>query len=117
VPFLGVEELAPLYRFAHAFVLPTEHEGFSHTIPEAIASGCPVVTVEHAALGDADLRGAVLALPSPSPVLIAEALERTIDEPSFREQLVRSGLEASKRLSWDETARATMDLLARVASG
>lgn len=115
VPYLGVEELAPLYRFAHAFVLPTEHEGFSHTIPEAIASGCPVVTVEHAALGDAGLREAVLALPAPSPELIAGALLQTIDEPGFRDRLARSGLAASKRLSWDETARATMEVLARVA--
>lgn len=116
VPFLGVAELALLYRGAHAFVLPTEHEGFSHTIPEAIASGCPVVTVDHAALGDAGLRESVLVLPEPSPRLLAEALERTISEPGLRERLVRSGLEASKRLSWDATARATMDVLAQVAS-
>src|SRR5262249_36264537 len=30
-PFLGSDVLAPLYRGAHAFVLPTEHEGFSGT--------------------------------------------------------------------------------------
>jgi glycosyltransferase involved in cell wall biosynthesis len=116
VSFLGVEALAPLYRGAHAFVLPTEHEGFSHTIPEAIASGCPVITVDHAALGDAGLRDSVLVLPEPSSRLLADALARTIDEPALRERLVRSGLEASKRLSWDTTALATMDVLARVAS-
>jgi glycosyltransferase involved in cell wall biosynthesis len=116
VPFLGVGELAALYRGAHAFVLPTEHEGFSHTIPEAIASGCPVVTVDHAALGDAGLRDAMLVVSEPSPRLLADALARTIDEPALRERLVRIGIETSKRLSWDETARATMDVLARVAS-
>jgi glycosyltransferase involved in cell wall biosynthesis len=117
VPFLNLEMLAPLYRGAHAFVLPTEHEGFSHTIPEALASGCPVVTVDHAALGDAGLRESVLVLPEPSPVLLAGAMERTIEDPAFRERLVRSGLDASKRLSWDATARATMGVLAKVASG
>jgi glycosyltransferase involved in cell wall biosynthesis len=116
VPFLGLEQLAPLYRGAHAFVLPTEHEGFSHTIPEAIASGCPVITVDHAALGDAGLRDSVLVLPEPSPRLLAHALARTIDDPALREQLARNGLEASKKLSWDGTARATMDVLAQVAS-
>ena len=73
MPFLGSDALAPLYRGAHAFVLPTEHEGFSGTIPEAIASGCPVVTVDHAALEDAGLREAVLAVPSASPGLLAAA--------------------------------------------
>jgi glycosyltransferase involved in cell wall biosynthesis len=117
VAFLGLDELAPLYRGAQAFVLPTEHEGFSHTIPEAIASGCPVVTVDHAALGDAGLRESLLVLPEPSPALLAQAMEQTIDDTALRERLVRSGLDASKRLSWDETARETMDVVAQVASG
>ncbi len=116
VPFLGSDALAPLYRGAHAFVLPTEHEGFSGTIPEAIASGCPVVTVDHAALEDAGLREAVLAVPSASPALLAAAMTRTIDEPALRERLAHAGLEVSRQLTWDETARGTMDVLARIAS-
>lgn len=116
-PFLGSKDLAPLYRGAHAFVLPTEHEGFSGTIPEAIASACPVVTVDHAALGDAGLREAVLAVPSPDPHLLAEAMTRTIVEPELRERLAQAGLEVSKLLTWEECARRTMDVLERVASG
>jgi glycosyltransferase involved in cell wall biosynthesis len=117
VPFLDADSLAPLYRGAHAFVLPTEHEGFSHTIPEALASGCPVITVEHAALAEANLRAAVLVVPTPSAALLADAIERTIDDPALRESLVRSGLDAARQLTWDETARRTMDVLFRVASG
>lgn len=115
-PFLGSDSLAPLYRGAQAFVLPTEHEGFSGTIPEAIASACPVVTVDHAALADAGLREAVLAIPSPDPALLAAAMARTIEEPGLRERLAAAGLEASRRLTWDECARRTMDVLARVAA-
>jgi glycosyltransferase involved in cell wall biosynthesis len=114
-PFLGSDSLAPLYRFAHAFVLPTEHEGFSGTIPEAIASGCPVVTVDHAALADAGLREAVLAVPTPDPKLLADAMTRTIAEPGLRERLAAAGLEVSKRLTWEQCARGTMDVLERVA--
>lgn len=115
-PFLGSDWLAPLYRGAHAFVLPTEHEGFSGTIPEAIASACPVVTVDHAALADAGLRDAVLHVPSPEPALLAEAMIRTIEEPGLRGRLARAGLEVSRKLTWEECARRTMDVLARVAS-
>jgi glycosyltransferase involved in cell wall biosynthesis len=116
VSFLGSDVLGPLYRGAYAFVLPTEHEGFSGTIPEAIASGCPVITVDHAALGDAGLRDSVLVVPSASPELLAQALEQTIEDPTLRDRLARSGLEASERLSWDETARRTMDVLAQAAA-
>jgi glycosyltransferase involved in cell wall biosynthesis len=114
-PFLGSDELAPLYRGAHAFVLPTEHEGFSGTIPEAIASACPVVTVDHAALADAGLRDAVLAVPSPAPELLASAMERVIAEPELRERLAQAGLDVSRKLTWEECASRTMDVLARVA--
>jgi glycosyltransferase involved in cell wall biosynthesis len=115
-PFLGSEALAPLYRGAHAFVLPTEHEGFSGTIPEAIASACPVVTVDHAALADAGLRDAVLHVPSPDPALLAAAMTRTIEEPGLRERLAQAGLDVSKLLTWENCARGTMDVLARVGS-
>lgn len=115
VPFLGSDTLAPLYRGAHAFVLPTEHEGFSGTIPEAIASACPVVTVDHAALADAGLREAVLTVSSPSPALLAEAMKRVVDEPELRARLAQAGLEVSQKLTWEECARRTMDVLARVA--
>ena len=114
-PFLGSDSLAPLYRGAHAFVLPTEHEGFSGTIPEAIASACPVVTVDHAALADAGLREAVLHVPSPDPELLAAAMTRTIEEPGLRDRLAAAGLEVSKKLTWENCARGTMDVLARVA--
>jgi hypothetical protein len=43
-------------------------------------------------------------------------MTRTIDEPALRERLAHDGLEVSRRLTWDETARRTMDVLARVAS-
>jgi glycosyltransferase involved in cell wall biosynthesis len=116
VEFLDHDLLAPLYRGAQAFVLPTEQEGFSHTIPEAIASGCPVITVEHAALGDAGLRASVLVVPEPTPTLLAHAIERVLDDPELRARLVRAGLETARALTWDETARKTMAILAGVAT-
>jgi glycosyltransferase involved in cell wall biosynthesis len=116
VEFLDHDLLAPLYRGASAFVLPTEQEGFSHTIPEAIASGCPVITVEHAALGDAGLRASVLVLPEPTPTLLAHAIGRVLDDAELRERLIRAGLETAKTLTWDETARKTMAILAAVAT-
>jgi glycosyltransferase involved in cell wall biosynthesis len=115
VPFLDHDLLAPLYRGASAFVLPTEHEGFSHTIPEALASGCPVVTVDHAALDDAAVRDCVLVVPDPSPERLAAAVEQVLSQPDVRERLVRAGLETAKTLSWEQTARQTMAVLAEVA--
>src|SRR5581483_7084223 len=92
VDHLDHEQLAPLYRGALAFVLPTTHEGFSFTIPEALASGAPVLTVEHAALHEAGLAEACLVVERPTPEALAAALGRLVDEPALRETLGRRGL-------------------------
>ena len=117
VEYLDHEALAPLYRGACAFVLPTEHEGFSFTIPEALASGCPVITVEHPALSEAGLADATLAVLRPDPEVLADALLRVVEDAQLRDDLRDRGLRAARGLSWDETARTTMRILEDVAHG
>ena len=112
---LDQARLAALYRRASAFVLPTEKEGFSFTILEALASGCPVLTVEHAALGEGGVREAVATVPSPAPSRLAEGLTRLLHDDALRERLTGEGLAVARRFSWEETARRTMDVLAAVA--
>ena len=112
--FVDHDLLALLYRGAHAFVLPTEHEGFSFTIPEALASGCAVVTVDHAALREGDLESATLALPRPDPELLAAALGRMIEDDRLRSELRQRGPRAARSLSWHATARKTMEALEQV---
>jgi len=115
VDYLDHGALAPLYRGARAFVLPTEHEGFSFTIPEALASGCPVITVKHAALAEAGLEDATLAVASPDADLLADALLRVVEDDRLRDELRARGLRAAEGLSWNETARRTMRILEDVA--
>jgi glycosyltransferase involved in cell wall biosynthesis len=117
VDFLDHTVLAPLYRGARAFVLPTEHEGFSFTIPEALASGCPVVTLRHAALAEAGLEDATLAVESPDAEVLANALLRVVEDDGLHNALRERGLQAARGLSWDETARRTMRILEGVARG
>lgn len=117
VPFLDQNALALLYRGAQAFVLPTEYEGFSFTIPEALASACPVVTLRHDSLLEVGLDGAALVLPDALPGTIAHALERLAGDDGLRADLARRGPPAVRGLSWEENARATMGVLARVAAG
>jgi glycosyltransferase involved in cell wall biosynthesis len=115
LPHVEQDELAELYRGAAAFVLPTEAEGFSFTIPEALASGTPVVTLRHDALVEAGLEGAVVALPDADPGGIARAVLAVLDDPQHAARLREAGLGAVRRLSWAENARRTMDVLAGVA--
>lgn len=115
IEHLDQATLALLYRGARAFVLPTEQEGFSATILEALASGCPVVTVDHPALRDGALHEAVVSIPEASPATLARQLRRLAEDDALHKRLSAAGPRYAVPFSWDETSRRTADLLADVA--
>ena len=115
VEHLDQGELATLYRGALGFVLPTAQEGFSATILEALASGCPVLTVEHSALSEAGLDQAALTVPDARRETLAAGLKRLVDDEPERARLRAAGPRHASGFSWQETAAKTMDVLAEVA--
>jgi glycosyltransferase involved in cell wall biosynthesis len=111
-PHVPMEFLVDFYRAATAFVLPTEHEGFSLTIPESMACGAPVLVFDHAAL-EAGLREAAWVIHEPSAEKLCDAMGRVVRDAAFRARLREASLECAKRFSWRETARQTMAALER----
>lgn len=110
VPHLDQPRLARLYAGADVYALPTTHEGLSWTILEAMASGAPVLTVEHRTLAEVGA-GAVHALPSASVDHLAAGLSRLLHDPQLRERLARLGRAEARRLSWRRSAAQTMAIL------
>jgi glycosyltransferase involved in cell wall biosynthesis len=125
VQHLDQDTLALLYRRARAFLMPTTHEGFSHPIPEALGSGCPVMALRDASVGaieylDEHFPGgageAVVLADDPSPDGLAAAMERLADDDALCARLSEAGVRAAATFpTWDEHADAVMDVLARVA--
>jgi glycosyltransferase involved in cell wall biosynthesis len=111
--YVDEAHLPGLYAGARAFVLPSRHEGFGLTCLEAMASGVPVVAADAGALPETCDGAAVLVPPEPEP--IAAALLALLDDPQSRERLVAAGRGRAAALTWDRTARAVDDLLARLA--
>lgn len=119
------ETLIQLYRFARAFVMPTENDGFSLTILEAMASGLPVVTLRGAPLGvldqldgprDHSQGGPVLEAADARPVSLAKAMALLAEDDQLCAELGRRGERyAATFPSWDETAALIMEALAEVA--
>jgi glycosyltransferase involved in cell wall biosynthesis len=107
-----MEFLVDFYRAATAFVLPTEHEGFSLTIPESMACGAPVLVFDHAAL-EAGLREAAWVIHEPSAAKLAEAMGRVVSDAAFRARLRQASLQCASKFRWQQTARETMDALSR----
>ena len=93
-----MEDLAHLYRGATAFVLPTEHEGFSLTIPEAMACGTPAIVFDHAALED-DVREAAMLVEPRTKEALAEALRSVARDAPLRNRPERTGPRMREALS------------------
>ena len=112
--FAPMDDLAHLYRGATGFVLPTEHEGFSLTIPEAMASGTPSIVFDHAAL-EGPLREAAWIV-DPTLDALAAAMTRIATDASLRTSLRQQSIACAQHYRCEATARKTMCILAEAAA-
>lgn len=108
---IPMEELAHFYRAARAFVLPTEHEGFSLTIVEAMACGTPALVFDHPGLEPA-VRDASYVVDRKG---LAAGLARIAADDEFAALLRQRGLACAARYRWSETAETTMATIREAA--
>lgn len=109
--FVSADELVHLYRTAAATVFPSLYEGFGQPLLEAMACGCPVAAADVAAIPEI-CGGAARLFDPDQPEAIAEAVEDVLQES---ELWSTRGLARAQAFSWEETARATDDVYARLA--
>jgi alpha-1,3-rhamnosyl/mannosyltransferase len=76
---------------AVACLYPSDYEGFGLPVVEAMASGCPVVTLRNSALTESGGDAAVY-LDRADPEGVAAALDRLSDDAGHRDDRVRAGL-------------------------
>jgi glycosyltransferase involved in cell wall biosynthesis len=110
------EELAKLYSYADALVMPSRYEGFGLPVVEAMACGCPVV------LSDIEVFREVAADAAQYfPVGEADALAALLygihGDAKLRRTRREKGLVRVKDFSWSRTARTTADLYREVMAG
>jgi glycosyltransferase involved in cell wall biosynthesis len=115
-PYAADEELLALYQGARALVLPSLHEGFGLTALEAMACGTPVVAARVSSLPEVVGEAAVLVDPL-DPESIAGGLGRILTEDSLCKDLRERGLERARHFSWEATARAVQQAVARAVAG
>jgi glycosyltransferase involved in cell wall biosynthesis len=116
VGLLPEEDLPAFYSAAAAFVYPSLFEGFGLPILEAMACGTPVIASTRASIpelvGDAGL------LVDPEDVqALAAAMARVLLDRALADELARRSLVRSRQYSWEETARRTLAVYRRAATG
>ncbi|MDB5349820.1 MAG: glycosyltransferase [Planctomycetota bacterium] len=105
--------LRGLMATARAVLYPSEHEGFGLPVVEAMASGCPVITLRRDALIEAGGDGPVY-LDEATAESLAAAMSSLATESSFRAERVAIGLEHASRFRMEAFAAAVTRELQRV---
>ena len=105
--FVSDEELNVLYNRALCLVYPSSYEGFGIPVVEAMKAGCPVVCFNCKAV--IEVGGDALSIVySDDPQEMANAILSTFS--SIRSKLIQRGFFISKKYSWDNTHRQTLDV-------
>jgi len=105
--FLPFEELPALYGLADAAVHVPFYEGFGFGLMAALACGCPTVTSASGCCPEVVGDAALLADPT-DPDDVARQILRVLGDDGLRAQLRERGLQRMGGLSWQTTARLTL---------
>lgn len=101
---LDDDELAQEYAAAWAFCLPSAYEGFGIPYAEAMSSGTPVVATPNVGARyvlDDGAAGVLADLDG-----LGDALVRTLQDPTYREELRRRAIARSHEFSLDHVVTA-----------
>ncbi|HEJ7991925.1 TPA: glycosyltransferase family 4 protein [Serratia liquefaciens] len=113
VEFLGRvddQELVKLYQNAVAFVFPSFYEGFGIPPLEAQSCGCPVIASSYASIPEV-LNHSVLYFDPYKIEEIIDAMKTIIKNSSVRDELIRLGLENTRRFSWEKSASKVNEIV------
>jgi glycosyltransferase involved in cell wall biosynthesis len=111
--YVPAKDLLPLLSGAEAFVLPSLYEGFGLPVLEAQQVGVPVVCSTAGSLPEVAGDGAVYFDPY-SIADMAEKMAQVVGDPALRAELRQKGLRNVQRFSWEQTARETLAVYARI---
>lgn len=106
-------DLALFYSAADAFVFPSLYEGFGLPLLEAMACGCPIAAANTSSVPEVAGPAALYFDPA-DPADIAGAVWKVLEDVSLRYSLVAHGLVQAAKFSWENCARATLDVYRRV---
>jgi glycosyltransferase involved in cell wall biosynthesis len=113
LPILGEEEMPLLYGSALLTLYPSRYEGFGLPALEAMASGCAVIASNSTSLPEVAGEAAQL-LPPDDVDAWQTTILRVIRDDRLRREMADKGIARAARFSWDDCARRTLAVYARV---
>lgn len=105
VTFYGVKrgkELLSLYKNSDIFALPSDKEGISLSMLEAMAAGLPVVAFAVDGIREI-IQDAGIAVNEKTPEAFAKMLDNLIENKTLYQRLSNQAKQKAKRYTWDKT--------------
>jgi glycosyltransferase involved in cell wall biosynthesis len=107
--FIANEDKPALYSLASLFTYPSLYEGFGFPPLEAMACGVPVIASHSASLPEV-IGDAGIMIDPYRPDELFHAFEEVLRSRELCQTLRERGLVRAEHLSWQETARQTLEL-------
>lgn len=109
--YVNEDDLVLLYNTADLFIWLSSYEGFGLPPLEAMACGTPVVTTKMGSLPEAVGDSAIFVKNPEDIDEISRAIYKGLTDENLREELIKKGLEQTKKFSWQKTAKETLRVL------
>jgi len=106
---LSDDELAALYRNAHAYVFPSLYEGFGLPPLEAMTYGVPVTSSDHPCMQEI-LGESALYFDGKDRQAIADAIVTIMTDETLRAALSQKGKNQQRKYSWTRMAEHTQEI-------
>lgn len=111
--YVADEDMPQVYRMASCLFFPSIYEGFGIPVPEAFATGCPVVTTLRGCTPE--VAGGAAHLVDPYNVEdMARGLELVLGDQAYRQELVARGRERAAHFRFDRCARQTLEIFEQI---
>jgi alpha-1,3-rhamnosyl/mannosyltransferase len=112
VGYVDPSDRRSLYAGALLLVQPSFDEGFGLPVLEAMTLGLPVVASNRGALPEV-LGGAGVTVDATDSSLLADAIERLVDDDARRAEARAAGIRRAQHYSWERTARSVYEAYVR----
>ena len=101
---LSQEDLCCLYQLADVFVFPSLKEGWGLVILEAISSGLPIITSNHAPFTEFLTPDQALLVDPQDPNAIAQAMKEIL-QPTLAQALIQQSQSILVNYTWEKSAK------------